>query len=467
MVTMKIAVAYMRMSTDKQEHSIESQQRLIKKFAHSNGYRIKHYYIDEGISGRNAEKRPAFMEMIEDSTKKEFECVLIYDSSRFARNLEQSLVYKSLLKKNDVQLLSITEPILDDDTSLITDALFGAMNEMYSRKLSKNVKRGMEQKALRGEFAAPAPFGYDYDKKKGTIVINEKEAPIVKYLFQEAHAGRSAYSLSKEMRDKNIKTKLGGTLERRRIDYILRNPAYIGYLRWGYGEKEILRKSNHEALIEEKLFEEVQKLLYERTLKQQRHRNPPELCKHWLSGTMRCSECQCTYVFAHGYQGRKDRFRCSGQSRGRCSSASSFTLVEISNKVINILKEIITTRNAPYHLPVSHQKGPSVDYEKDSKRLKQTLQRAKNSYLIGIDTLDEYGENKKKILAEMKKLEVLKKEEHSKKSDERNAGIQVINSIKILEGHEYDQKKQMLFLAIVEKIMIDKQNKNIQLFFYD
>lgn len=122
---MKAAVTYMRMSTDRQEHSIDSQERLIKSYANQNNFAILHNYIDEGISGRNAEKRPQFLQMIDDSAKGEFQYVIIYDSSRFARNLEQSLVYKSILKKNGVELVSITEPVLDEDTSLITDALFG------------------------------------------------------------------------------------------------------------------------------------------------------------------------------------------------------------------------------------------------------------------------------------------------------------------------------------------------------
>ena len=141
---MKQAIAYMRMSTDKQEYSIDSQERLIKNYAKSHGFIIVDTYIDEGISGKLAEKRPAFLKMIDDSSSNKFDTVLIYDSSRFARNLEQSLVYKSVLKRNGVNLVSITEPVFDDDTSLITDALFGAMNEMYVRKLSKNVKRGIK-----------------------------------------------------------------------------------------------------------------------------------------------------------------------------------------------------------------------------------------------------------------------------------------------------------------------------------
>jgi DNA invertase Pin-like site-specific DNA recombinase len=89
--------------------------------------------------------------MIEDSSRGEFEAVLIFDSSRFARNLEESLVYKSMLRRNGVSIISATEPAAgDEDVALLTDALMGAVNEMFSRKLSKAVKRGMNYRIEQG-----------------------------------------------------------------------------------------------------------------------------------------------------------------------------------------------------------------------------------------------------------------------------------------------------------------------------
>lgn len=96
----KIAVLYMRMSTDMQEHSIESQERVLMEYAKRNGYVVIRKYIDRGISGQHASKRPDFLKMIDDSETGEFQFVLIYDSSRFARNLVESLTYKSILKEN-------------------------------------------------------------------------------------------------------------------------------------------------------------------------------------------------------------------------------------------------------------------------------------------------------------------------------------------------------------------------------
>lgn len=465
---MKSAVAYMRMSTDRQEHSIESQERLINEYAKQNNYLIKHLYIDEGISGRNAEKRPQFLQMIDDSSKKDFEYVLIYDSSRFARNLEQSLVYKSILKKNGVTIVSITEPTLDEDTSLITDALFGAMNEMYSRKLSKNVKRGMEQKALRGEFCAHAPFGYDYDKNLKTLVPNQQEAPVAKYIFSEIQKGRTPYSISMEMREKNIRTKNGITLERRRIEYIIRNPVYKGYLRWTSANGIIVQKSNHQPLISEDEFEEIQRITAQRALRLRRNSKPPEFCNHWLSGIIYCSECNCvyTYVKAREYEGKKARFRCSGQSRGQCSSGISFSVDVLEKQIYAILEEILESDHTFYTLNITEKSPLQIDYSNDIKKLKHSLKRAKEAFLAGLDTLVEYGENKKTLLCEIKKLECMQNEKYHNKINTDSFKCEISDLLTLLKSNENPFSKREAFRTVVEKIIIEKASKNITLYFF-
>ncbi|MBR4934488.1 MAG: recombinase family protein [Anaerotignum sp.] len=465
---MKIAVTYMRMSTDQQEHSIESQERLIKAYAKQNGYTIMHNYVDEGISGRNAEKRPQFLQMIDDSSKGDFQYVIIYDSSRFARNLEQSLVYKSMLKKNGVTLVSITEPVLDDDTSLITDALFGAMNEMYSRKLSKNVKRGMEQKALRGEFCGNIPFGYDYDKEKKQLVPNPSEAPIAKYVLAEILSGRTPYSISKEMREKNIRTKAGITLERRRIEYMIRNPVYKGYIRWSVDGGEIVQKSTHEPFITEEEFDEIQKITEERAIRLRKNSKPAERCSHWLSGTIYCSECNCTYTYvkAREHENKKARFRCSGQSRGRCSSGSSFRIDVLENLVLQILNETITSDDVLYSMRIHKSPAPQVDYEAEIKKLQISLDRAKKAFLAGVDTLEEYGENKTRISSEIENLQKLQNSQTEKEINIDEFRERIITLIDILNSDADAEVKKNAFRSHVEKIIIEKNTKNIRFYFF-
>ncbi len=110
---MKTACAYIRVSTDKQEElSPNAQKRLIFDYCKKNNYKItdEYLFIENGISGKKAEKRPQFQKMIHMAKSKEhpFDIILVWKFSRFARNQEESIVYKSLLKKSNVEVISIS-----------------------------------------------------------------------------------------------------------------------------------------------------------------------------------------------------------------------------------------------------------------------------------------------------------------------------------------------------------------------
>lgn len=113
-------VIYARFSSHAQnEQSIEGQLRICYDFATQKGYKIIGEYIDRAISGKDAENRLEFQRMIEDSAKRQFEGVLVYQLDRFARNRYDSAIYKSKLKKNGVRVLSAKENISDDASGIL------------------------------------------------------------------------------------------------------------------------------------------------------------------------------------------------------------------------------------------------------------------------------------------------------------------------------------------------------------
>ncbi|WP_250278031.1 recombinase family protein [[Clostridium] colinum] len=455
---MKKAVAYVRMSTDKQDYSIESQKRTIDEYAKKNNYLIINYFEDKGISGRDAEKRPAFMEMIEESKKSYFDYVLIYDSSRFARNLEQSLIYKSILKKNNVNLISITEPTLDDDSQLIADALFGAMNEMYSRKLSKVVKRGMIEKALKGEYISCAPYGY-YKPKNKPLVIIEKEASIVKKIFQEFLNGKSTYAIAKILNENNIKTKKGNSIDTRFIKKILTNPTYKGYYRFETDGKVILNKSNHIPIIDENIFDQTQNIFNNNIKRINSKKKPLEYNKHWLVGIMKCIYCNNTFVYAKYYNNRQDRFRCGGYTCGKCDSSFSIGIYNIEDIVLKKIEE--NYPNKTYKVKIKNDnRQKKYNMLKDIEKYKNALERAKNAYLLGIDTVDEYSQNK---VFFTNKIKTLEKECLNIKEDNKN--IDEISILNVLKGN-YDMiLKNKMAKLLINKILVDGKNRKITIFF--
>ena len=153
---MPTAAAYIRVSTeDQMEFSPDSQLRSIQAYALNHHIELlpAHIYLDEGISGRNTSKRPAFLQMIADAKRKPhpFDLILLWKFSRFARNRQDSIFYKSMLRREcGIDVISITEPLSPDPTSILIEALLEAMDEYYSVNLAQEVRRGMNEKFRRG-----------------------------------------------------------------------------------------------------------------------------------------------------------------------------------------------------------------------------------------------------------------------------------------------------------------------------
>ena len=104
-------VLYARVSSEKQAEkdlSIPAQLKALRKYAIKRGWDVVREFIDEAESARTA-NRPAFQEMITLAKQKEstFESILVWKLSRFARNREDAVLYKALLRKKGIQVISI------------------------------------------------------------------------------------------------------------------------------------------------------------------------------------------------------------------------------------------------------------------------------------------------------------------------------------------------------------------------
>ena len=133
---LKIGAAYIRVSTDKQEeYSPASQLKLIRDYAQRAGYIIPDEFIyqDDGISGKTAQKRPAFRLMIAAAKENPapFSAVFLWKFSRFARNQEEAILYKNLLKKRKIDVVSISEPSNDSPFSSLIERIIEWMDEYY------------------------------------------------------------------------------------------------------------------------------------------------------------------------------------------------------------------------------------------------------------------------------------------------------------------------------------------------
>ena len=270
---LKIGAAYIRVSSDDQtEYSPESQRKVIREYAKRQGYIIPEEYVfeDEGISGKSASRRPGFRLMIAQAKEGKtppFSAIFVWKYSRFARNQEEAITYKGLLHRRGVDVISISEPSTDDPFSSLIERIIEWMDEYYLINLATEVRRGMKEKATRGEAMGTAPFGYTCKSK--TFVPND-DAATVRYIFERYAGGAGIRELARELGDKGIRTRRGNLPDNRWVSYILSNPTYIGKIRWSTeghanydradynGDHVLLVDGKHPPIIDGDLWQRVQ-----------------------------------------------------------------------------------------------------------------------------------------------------------------------------------------------------------------
>lgn len=246
------AVIYARFSSHSQtEQSIDGQLHDCYAYAEREGLTVVHEYIDRAITGRY-DDRPDFQQMIFDAKKHQFQAVIVWKLDRFARNRYDSAIYKHRLRQNGVKVLSAMENIGEGDESIILEAVLEASAEYYSRDLSKKVKRGRHENALKGLCSGGnPPLGYKFVDR--LPVIDKAKAPIIQYAFKHYAAGDSRKEIVDSLNAKGYTNRSGKPLTYNSLYTALRNRKYIGE----YIYNDIVL-NNFPPLVDKETFEKVQ-----------------------------------------------------------------------------------------------------------------------------------------------------------------------------------------------------------------
>lgn len=477
---MKTAAAYIRVSTDDQvEYSPDSQLKLLRDYAKKNDYILPDEFIfqDDGISGRKAKNRPQFMKMIATAkTKpKPFDVILVWKFSRFARNREDSVVFKSMLRKQcGIDVISISEPIGEDKTAILMEAFFEAMDEYYSVNLSEEVKRGMLEKASRGEIVTPPSFGYTVEN--GTYVPHPDEAPVVRRIFESYLAGTGLRRIALSLAADGIRTKRGNLPDNRFVDYILSNPVYIGKIRWSKGgrnskdryrdpasaENVLIIDGKHEPIIDPATWNAVQEKIAATKKAYRRYQRTEEPAVFMLKGLVRCGSCGATLVQSCKGKG----LQCHNFSRGHCTVSHYISFPIISKTVIEALELAVATSTFNIK-PEKHTASDSAsDVDKLIAAERKKLERVKAAYENGTDTLDEYAENKAKINAQIKKLEAQRPKQ--KNTFNKSAySKKVLSVLKIIKDpKKTEQEKNEALRTVIDHIVFHRPENTIDIYFY-
>lgn len=474
MLERKIAAAYIRVSTDDQlDYSPESQLDEIKHYADANGYFISSDNIfmeKEGHSGKKADNRPEFQRMIAiaKQTPKPFDAILVWKFSRFARNQDESTFYKSVLRKKlGIDVVSISEPMLDGMYGRLIEMIIEWQDEFYSYNLGVEVTRGMKKKAEKGEPQVLPPLGYRVPYRGAVPEIVPEEADIVRLIFKMFLEGEGAFGIARYLSDRGITGKRGGRILSTCVKRMLSNPYYMGYCRWN----GITKKGAFPAIVSEDDFNKAQRIL-EKT-KNPKYSKPEELYRHWLSGVIRCSSCGRTLTSQRIRSPKKDYiiFQCGGYARGICRESHYVRAQILEKAVIADLEEVLQLGTVTFTI----RKSAKPDYSSQAslldaqiKRIQVKLERIRESYVAGIDTLDEYKTSKKMLTEELVRLRSLADAlEHVPDDAEAKMLNNIRNVCDILKSDKYGiEEKNAAVKSIIDKVVYDKKSNHVDLYYY-
>ena len=471
---MKTAAAYIRVSDERQdEFSPASQLKRIKEYCKNNNIELPEDLIfsDDGISAKSTKNRKSFNEMIALAKLKDrpFDVILVWKFSRFCRSQEQSIVYKSLLKKNGVEVISISEPLADNPFGGLIERIIEWMDEYYLIRLADEVRRGMTERATRGLPNVAPPFGYRM--VDGKYVVHEEEAAVVREIFDLFNEGKSIRYITTYLVNAGIRRKSGKPIDNRGVEYILYNPCYIGYIRYNPNERsasernfnnpdDIVIKSNHEPIVDEELFKEVQELLSIRKsiYHKYAHEEAPEEHLTMLKGLIRCHSCGSTLI----YSPKNDGYQCHKYSKGVCETSHYISQKKINKMVIDELDKVYSKKDMV--LEFKQERRVHIDYDKMISAQKLRLQRIKNAYQDGIDTLSEYRVNKQKVLDQIKQYEEEKARQAEREANDVEMQGTVANLIEILNNpYVPNEAKNKALKIVLEKVVLIKPGNKIEL----
>lgn len=336
------AVIYARYSSSNQrEESIQGQIRDCTEYAARNGLAVIHEYTDSALTGKT-DKRPSFQQMIRDSSRHSFQIVLVWKLDRFARNRYDSAMYRNILKKNGVRIVSVMENISESPEGIILEGLMESLAEYYSANLSENVKRGLYDSALERKIISQPSFGYRRGED-GRYEIDPTSAPIVRRIFEEYAAGKPYMQIIADLNADGFRTVRGKEFTRNSLRKILRNEKYIGVYRY----RDIVDKLGIPPIVDRELFDRVQNELKRRSFTKKRI-TQDESDPYILTGKLFCGHCDSpmTGESARSSTGKiYHYYSCIGtrhQSRNGCRKRR-VPRDWIESEVIRIVNEYILT----------------------------------------------------------------------------------------------------------------------------
>ena len=293
------AVGYIRVSTEDQVKgmSLISQEIDIEKYCKDRSIDLVRVFKDEGESAKTAD-RPDFREMLSFASdpKNDIDLVLVWKYDRFSRNQNDHHAIRASLRRVEVELISITQPLPEGSAGALLEGMMATISEYEVLVIGERTKRGSIEKRRSGRMTFKAPVGFmnktygEGKKAVKTVKQDPDRAHYIKQIFEMyaedlhtqkeivEHMNRIGFTMPRS----------GNPLTNQTLDRILKNEIYAGLIK--ISEEEGYTKAEFTPIISKALFEEVQILRNSKTKgrkKPHRKFNSEFPLKHFI----RCPTC--------------------------------------------------------------------------------------------------------------------------------------------------------------------------------
>lgn len=314
---------YARVSTDKQEDSIENQIGQATEFISRLGdeYVVDEecIFIDTAVSGyyTSVFEREAMKKAIEYAKQKRYQVLVFKEISRVGRDKQENPAIVGMFEQYGIRVIAINDNYDSLNKDNITFDILSVLSEQESIKTSSRVSSARRQKALRGEWGGEAPIGYKVDRQTKKLIIDEEKKHIPKLIFDlYVNHGYGTFKIAEYLNQKGMLTKNNREWSRGTVAGVLKNQAYIGNVVHGmrknvlkrtYDETGRMRKKKmqvktdpsewtivenaHEPIIDKETFYEAQRILKSRT-----HSREPRHAYHPLTGILICGKCNAGMI---------------------------------------------------------------------------------------------------------------------------------------------------------------------------
>ncbi len=490
---------YARVSTEKDEqvHSLKNQIEYYSDFIKRNQmWTYVDGYIDEGISGTSVNKRESFLKMISDAKLKKFDFIITKEISRFSRNTLDSIKYTQELLSYGVGVLFQSDNI----NTLMPDAelrltIMSSIAQDEVRKISERVKFGFKRAIEKGVVLGNNKI-WGYWKDAGKLVIDEKEAEVVRLIFDMyATQNMGIRGISARLDNMGIRNNKGNPFSFSTIKNILTNPKYMGYYcgnkthKFDYklhdrkylDQTEWVMYKDEETvppIVNEDIWQKANYILRGRSEKQSAEDKTSYQNKYAYSGKIICTEHNAPYyrTLYRYSSGNKEVWQCKRYvEKGKlgCTSPSIYTS-ELDMIIKKAYDELIINRSEIIHEMIAMYSGLGAqskikeDIAKVKMEIDQILKMKDKLLELSINgrlSDDEFERRNNRFNQEIDKLNMRLKEldEDELRNKEITYSVETLRKVIAKEINYEEGLDNKLIESLLEKIEVYKTDKKNQI----